>query len=76
MTNLENVFVDQFPIQYAYPSWLIIEHLSNMLDDDWITNLKAMVIIWISAHDPSSLQHQRPPTPMTFNKFTLSPYAK
>jgi hypothetical protein len=28
----------------------ISEHVFNVLDGDWITNLKAMAIIWISDH--------------------------
>lgn len=34
----------------------ISEHVFNVLDGDWITNLKAMVIIWISDHPMQSMQ--------------------
>ncbi len=42
--------MDGFLVQYAYPSSLINEHLSKVLNGDSVTNLKAMVMMWINDH--------------------------
>jgi hypothetical protein len=36
MIDLENVFVDGFLMEYAYPFILINQHLSNVIDDDLV----------------------------------------
>jgi hypothetical protein len=46
MTNLEMLFVDGFPIQYAYP----IESISECMFDDLpfgLAILRATVMVWI-----------------------------
>ncbi len=50
MVNLESVFMDGFLVQYAYPSSLINEHLSEVLNGDSVTNLKTMVMMWTDDH--------------------------
>jgi hypothetical protein len=42
--------MDGFLVQYAYPSSLINEHLSEVLNGDLVTNLKAMVMMWTDDH--------------------------
>lgn len=42
--------MDGFLVQYAYPSSLINEHLSEVLNGDSVTNLKTMVMMWTDDH--------------------------
>jgi len=49
MTDLERLFVDGFPVQYAYPIKSINECMFADLPSGLAT-LRAMVMVWISDH--------------------------